>query len=145
MPPDNIPRFGSGRLAKYPHLIASDVPIWERFLDNHGHSFQGFDYDVHVGQGITPPVDTPENIRRMALHLTQKRIDAVGYKPGQIWLIEVKERPGVGAIGQILSYITLYRKQFKPSQEIVPVIVADLVEPDIRFILRTRKVKFYEV
>ena len=81
----------------------------------------------------------------MAISLTQKRIDVLGFKPGQIWIIEVKRRPGLGAIGQILSYLTLYRKEFKPTQELVPVVVADIVDRDIRTVLNIRKVKWFEV
>lgn len=139
------PRFPSTRLHKYPHLLASDVPIWERWLDLHGEDFQGFDYDIHVGEGVEPPPGTDGNIRKMARALTQKRIDAVGYQPGKIWIIEVKERPGVGAIGQILSYVVLYQRQFNPELDLIPCIVADIVEPDIRTVLNEHGVTWFEV
>ena len=139
------PRFPSTRLVKYPHLLASDIPIWERFIDLHGPKFDGFDYDVHVGKGIEPPADVPPNIRNMAIHLTQKRIDAVGHQPGKLWLIEVKERPGVGAVGQIISYITLYRRQFNPQLKLIPAIVADIIEPDIRTVLADHSITWFEV
>lgn len=139
------PRYPSTKLAKYPHLLASDIPIWERFLDLHSGDFSGFDYDVRVGEGIEPPTGTEPNIRKMAIDLTQKRIDAVGYQTGAIWIIEVKERPGVGAIGQILSYTVLYQQQFNPVLDIIPCIVADIIEPDIRTVLNKHSVTWFEV
>lgn len=139
------PRFPSTRLAKYPHLLASDIPIWDRFLDLYSPDFTGFNYDVRVGRGIEPPQGTSPNIRRMAIDLTQKRIDSVGFQPGKIWIIEVKERPGVGAVGQIISYTILFRKQFSPQDELIPAIVADIVEPDIRTILNDQGVTWFEV
>lgn len=125
--------------------MASDVPIWDRFLDRYSSDFIGFDYDVRVGEGIDPPEGTAPNIRKMALDLTRKRIDAVGYQLGKIWIIEVKQRPGVGAVGQILTYVTLYFRQFNPTKTLIPAIVADIVEPDIRYVLSKNNVLWFEV
>lgn len=126
-------------------MLASDIPIWERWIEKYGQSFIGFDYDIHVGEGIQPVEGTPENIARMAKTLTQKRIDALGHKNEELWIIEVKQRPGVSAVGQIITYLTLFRKQFKPTRKLVPVIVGDLVEPDIRTVLQEHNIIWFEV
>ncbi|GAI89752.1 unnamed protein product, partial [marine sediment metagenome] len=72
------PRWPNTPLPKYPHLVGSDIPIWDSWIRTHGHYFQGFDYDVHVGQGLEPDKDQSFQLQEMWIGLTQKRIDVVG-------------------------------------------------------------------
>ena len=120
------PRWPNTPLPKYPHLVGSDIAIWDSWVRTHGHYFQGFDYDVHVGQGLEPDKDQDYPLQQMWIGLTQKRIDVVGYRPGEIWLIEVKDRPTVAVIGQCLSYQTLYGIDYSPATPTISCLVADL-------------------
>lgn len=102
----------------YPGLIPVEAELWRRWLKEHEGEFQAFEYNVHVGAGvnIAPRVldgdpELQENMRRMFQQATQKKIDVVGHKGEAVWIIEVEERPGTRALGQILTYRTLLTKQ----------------------------------
>lgn len=126
-------------------MLASDIPIWDSWVKQYGHLFIGFDYDIHVGEGVPPVEGLSPALQRMAKTLTQKRIDALGHQNDKLWIIEVKQRPGVSAVGQIITYLTLFRKQFQPDKELIPVIVGDIVEPDIRTVLAEHNILWFEV
>jgi hypothetical protein len=131
-------------LAKYPHMLPNEVEIWERFLRNHAREFEGFDYDVHLGEGIEPPPDVPPEIKRAAKILTQKRVDAVGYKGVEIWIFEVKPYAGLSALGQVSGYLAMYRSQFKPTARLVGAVVCEGIDPDVKKLMRKRGYKIFE-
>jgi len=139
------PRWPNTPLPKYPHLVGSDIPIWDSWVRTHGHYFQGFDYDVHVGQGLEPDKDHSFELQQMWVSLTKKRIDVVGYRPHEVWLIEVKDRPTVAVIGQCLSYKILYDIDYSPVARTVPCLVAGSIEPDIETVLRAWDIRFYDL
>ncbi|KKL15815.1 hypothetical protein LCGC14_2501820 [marine sediment metagenome] len=110
-----------------------------------GDNFLGFDYDVHVGEGLEPTPATRPNLQGMWLSLTQKRIDVVGYHGNEIWLIEIKDRPMTASVGQVLSYDVLYAKDYSPATPVILAIIAGIIEPDIETVLRHFKIRFYDL
>ncbi len=110
-----------------------------------GDNFLGFDYDVHVGAGLEPTPATRPNLQGMWLSLTQKRIDVVGYRGNEIWLIEIKDRPMTASVGQVLSYDVLYKKDFHPTLPVVLAVVAGIIEPDIETVLHHFMIRFYDL
>lgn len=124
-------RFPAKKLSKYPHMFPRDILVWERFLEMHAVDFLGFDYDVKVGRGIDPGEHIDENIRRNAKLLTQKRIDCVGYKLGEIWIFEVKEHATISAPGQVWGYLQLYKQTYHSTRRVVAALVAQTYAPDI--------------
>ena len=67
----------------YPHLLQPDIDLWLRYLDKHADKYNAFDYDVRIGKGRDPGNSFDENMRRMGVHLSQRRIDVVGYKDNE--------------------------------------------------------------
>lgn len=139
------PRWPNTPLPKYPHLVGSDIPTWDTWIRAHGQLFSGYDYDVHVGAGLEPDRDQPYPLQTMWIGLTQKRIDVVGYRPGEIWLIEVKDRPTTAAVGQALSYQILYQADYNPIHPPIPCIIAGSIEPDIELVLVHFGVRFWDL
>ncbi|MBA7569123.1 hypothetical protein ES708_10861 [subsurface metagenome] len=139
------PRWPSTPLPKYPHLVGSDVPVWDSWIRTHGHYFSGIDYDIHVGQGLEPDKDQSYQLQQMWVSLTRKRIDVVGYRPGEIWLIEVKDRPTVAVIGQCLSYQILYGIDFSPATPPIPCLVAGSIEADIETVLVYFGIRYWDL
>jgi hypothetical protein len=139
------PRFPSEPLAKYPHLVGSDVPIWDTWIRGHGDLFSGCDYDVHVGQGLEPDKDADYQLQKMWITLTRKRIDVVAYRPGEVWLIEVKDRPTVAVIGQCLSYEILYRIDYGRVAPTIPCLIAGHIEADIETVLVHYGIRFWDL
>jgi len=130
---------------KYPHLLPPDVPVWERFLNKHGSIYSRIDYDVRVGSGRDPGDRYPENIRQMALLLSQRRIDAVGHAADHIDIIEITANAGLKAIGQLQTYPILYQNTYHPNRPLRPVLVAESIQSDIDDILQKLGVTVYLV
>ena len=103
----------------YPGLIPIEALLWRGWLREHETDFQAFEYNVHVGEGISHPMnrdlglspEIAESNARMFRMATQKKIDVVGFQGETTWIFEVEERPGTRALGQILTYRTLLAKQ----------------------------------
>ena len=139
------PEWPSEPLSKYTHLTGSDIPVWDAFIRIFHPFFQGFTYDHHVGQGLSPDKDAPYPLQRMWTHLTQKRIDVLGFRSNSLWVIEVKDRPTVAAIGQVIGYTILLAKQLDPCPPLIPCIVSSIIEPDIETCCRDLHINFYDL
>ena len=120
------------KLAKYPHLMPKDVKIWERFIDQNPDSFGLVSYDVRVGEGMKLPDDAEEPYASDMYHLSKKRIDVVGFKANEDWVIELKPRAGFTAIGQAIGLAELYYPPGESPRVIIPCIITDEEMPDIR-------------
>jgi len=132
-------------MAKFPHMLPAEVPLWERFLEVWGKDWQKFDYDVHVGKGADPGPEVPEPYRSLAISLTQKRIDAVGYQDGVVWIFEVKPDAGLSALGQLKAYRVLYRETFGYRGPLRLAVVTDRLNDDERLVYRRYGIRIYEV
>ena len=130
---------------RYKHMLPRDKAIWDRFLEQHGSYFERFDYDIHVGEGVGDIVGIDEMTRRIALSLTQKRIDATGYRGSETWFLEIKPKAGLSAIGQVIAYEILYGKQFGAPEKSYKAIVTDRADADIHTLCRELNIKLYEV
>lgn len=118
--------------ALYPHLLPDDIALWEDFLTQHSAQFTQFEYDVRVGEGRQAADYYPDQIRKMALDLSMRRIDAIGYTEAETFLIEITVSAGLKAIGQIITYPLLYKQTFPTATNLHPLLVARQLEPDIR-------------
>jgi len=140
------PYIGAPELSIYktpfPHLLPEDRPVWERFLAIYSSHFFRFEYDVRVGQGNMPDLDLPENILKMSLDLTQRRIDAVGFTVAGIVIIEITRAAGLKAIGQLKTYPILYKSTYDPPQSIKPLLVCEELRPDILPILIAENIDY---
>jgi hypothetical protein len=139
------PRFQPELLAKYPHMAPQDVPVWERFLATEAARFTGIDYDVRVGQGITPSPETDPAIARDAVLLTQKRIDAVTFGPDEIWIIEVKPEASISALGQLLTYTDLFIASRKPDLPVRSVLICETIDRDMAQIFKKHNITVIQV
>lgn len=116
---------------KPPHMASHDLEIWIRYREKHAHEFIGFYFDAACGTPAEVPPGTPENLARDWIRITSKRIDVIGIKTNEIWIIEVRPDASSGALGTILTYFECARKEPPDSRLIVPVIISDRFDPDI--------------
>jgi len=137
--------FPPTRLLKYPHMFALDIEIWERWLDRYAGDFSGFDYDIKVGSGTDPVDGLGEPYIRMQRILSRYRIDVVGYKSGHIYIIEVKPDAGTTALGQLETYIPLYKRDYKPSNPIIGAIITNRELPDMKELMDSKGYEYYIV
>jgi len=141
----NGPNFPAEKLAKYPHMFALDIAIWERFLARYAADFTGFDYDIKVGSGTEPVEGLGDEYRRMQEVLSKYRIDVVGHKPDSITIIETKPDAGTIAIGQVETYTRLYQRDVNPGVPIIGAIVTNRELPDMRFLTQEKGFEYYIV
>ena len=121
---------------KFPHLLPKEKLIWNKFLDVHQNEYESFDYDIHVGVGVELPKDVSPMIRKIALGLTRKRIDVIGYKPKSITIFEIKPDAGLSAVGQCLAYYYLYKREYKPKRTVFMRIVSTTVNRDTKSVAK---------
>jgi hypothetical protein len=124
----------------YPHLLPEDIALWERFLAQYSTQFQYFEYDVRVGEGRPADTSYPDNIRQMALDLSMRRIDAVGYTPSELYIIEITTSAGLKAVGQLITYPILYAQTYHPARPLHPLLVTADLQPDVLPALQTHAI-----
>jgi len=129
----------------YPHMGPYESEIWQRFLLTTDMRFIKIDYDVRVGPGYDPGEQYPENIRKMAIALTQLRIDAVAETPNEIWIFEVKPRAGRSALGQLEAYGYWYLRQYRPTKLVRLAVVCREVDPNMVEVFRERGIHIFKV
>ena len=126
-------------------MLPADVKLWDRFLDRYGHEYSGFRYDVHVGGEIEKESHWTGKVVSMASWLASKRIDAVGFKPGETVIFEVKPEAGVTAVGQLITYRMLYLEKYPPIGVVSCALVCENILPDERRVLEAQGFMVYVV
>jgi len=118
-------------MPKYPHMMREDTEVWTKFLESDFIKMKGVWYDVKVGSSVLRNMDHTSLESRIADGLTRKRIDVVAAVGGGLWIIEVKPRANMYAIGQVVTYARLFAKEYSSPGEIVPVIICDSFDEDL--------------
>ncbi len=129
----------------YPHMVGDEVEIWDLFVDQFPDRFETVDYDFRVGDGTPYPGEENDNWARMALMISQKRIDAIGWVGDHPTIIEVKRRVGLSTLGQVLGYKILFLKDFKNFGEPDLLVVTKSINSDDKFVLEKENIKIVVV
>ena len=128
-----VRRFGA--LGRYPHFAAGDVPVWEAWMAENPGFFERVEYDVRVGPGSAHAGAWTGQHRVMVQALTQKRIDVVGHRHGEVWVIEVKPRLSASGIGQALAYGVLLAAEGRFVGRVVCALVVAEDDPQLSPVL----------
>lgn len=126
----------------YAHLLPVDVAVWERYLHRFATRYTHLEYDVRVGLGRDPGSPFDDTMRSMALDLSMRRIDAVGFTPERITVIEITHSAGMTALGQLRAYPTLYRLTYMPDLPLSTLLVAADLQSDIQVILEHEHIPY---
>lgn len=102
-------RFAGDR-ATYPGMQTAEILVWREFLRANGASYDRFDYDVHLGPGVTPPDSLVEPYRSASIRASKLRVDAVGWRGGLPTLFEVERYAKPRSVGQLLAYRSLWEQ-----------------------------------
>lgn len=133
------------RYGPFIHMAPLDKSVWVRYLMQGGAQFAPFTYDLRVGNGLKMPAGSDSITLRTAYALTTKRIDVLCFVDQRPRIIEVKQRAGLSAVGQLIGYRDLYNRQF-PEQPIPEMfLVTDVLQPDMRPVLLESNISYYEV
>lgn len=136
----------------YPGLIPEAVALWRRWLKDHELEFLEFEYNVRCGEGLIVPPEQltgdPERdraLREQWRALTQKRIDVVGHRLGEDWVLEIDVRPSTRALGQLVLYEQLYAKLRPYAPTIMLGLICERLGPDMEETFRTQGVEIWRV
>jgi len=108
---------------RYPHLLDQDAPILSAYLKENGARYTSVEFDVRIGAGRDPGADFEDNIRKMGLDLSRRRIDALGQTPRGIEIIEVTGSAGTTTLGQLTAYAAIWQREH-PDQKTPRLILA---------------------
>jgi len=118
-------------MPRYPHMMPEDTDVWTKFLRSNFIDIKRVWYDVRVGLSVLRGVGIDSGLTRIANGITRKRIDVVAAVGGGLWVVEVKPWANMYALGQVLTYLRLFRKEYISPGEVIPVIVCDGTDDDI--------------
>lgn len=130
---------------RYPHMMPEDIIIWRRFIENGIRLPDEVWYDVRVGEAMEVESGQPEWMKRFAEYSTRKRIDVIGRKGFDWFIIECKPRAGIVALGQAVYYAWAFEREYRPPGRVLAVIVTDVVDPDVRPLFDQAGVVVFEV
>lgn len=126
--------------ASYPGLNTSSVDLWRKWLKYYQDTFSSFAYNVHVGQGIQAPAYLTPDEAALWKQLTQKRIDVVAERMGETWIIEIVERPGLAAVGQLIGYEHLGRVYLNTQENVRTALICARLGHDMAAIFKAQNV-----
>jgi hypothetical protein len=116
----------------YPGLNPQSVDLWRWWLKDHEHEFHRYEYNVLVGEGVTATAEALAGDPALSAKITaafkrstQRRIDVVGYKARQVWILEIEWRPGMRALGQSIAYPHLLAPLVDPKLMILRAFIAE--------------------
>jgi len=128
----------------FPHMAKHDAVIWERFLTRFTGYFDRVAYDIALGGAEpTDPAATAAE-RRMWRFNTAKRIDAAIRNAEEIWLCEVRKGAGLAAVGAVLGYLILSELDKWADAPLIPTLVTDATDEDIKLVCRELDIQVIE-
>lgn len=128
----------------FPHMAKHDAAIWERFLTRFTGYFDRVAYDIALG-GAEPTDPSATAAERMMWRSnTAKRIDAAIGNDEEIWLVEVRKGAGLSAIGAVLGYLLLSELDKWADAPLIPTLVTDQTDEDIKLVCREYEIQVYE-
>jgi hypothetical protein len=116
---------------KYPGLLPREIIVLRAWLRLHESEYDRFDFNYRVGTGFDPGPSISASIRQMAIDNSKKRIDAVGYQGNSVTLIEVKDRAGFSAVGQLVGYLHLWQVEHPTDAAPRLLLVVNRTQQDI--------------
>ena len=135
------PPLESDRLT-YPAMLPAEIAVWRAWLVKHQGEYDRFSYNTRVGPGYDPGPAVEESIRLMSIMNTKKRIDAVAWKGDQPLIVEVKDRAGLSAVGQIMGYNVHWK--IENPHKVPPnlLLVANRLAPGVEEVLKAHVIPF---
>lgn len=130
MPPDLGPAFPLTWDGRPPHMAASDLPLWILARPQLQRGVTAWYYDAAVGEGNPPANITIDDLASAYWRLTRKRIDAVGRRADAWLIVEVRPNAGLGALGSLITYRSLWDRDPPDTLPTEAWLVSDRLEPD---------------
>jgi len=118
----------------YPHMAKRDAVIWERYLKREASAWKGFAYDVALGGFITEDPTADERTRTGYQYSSAQRIDVVGDRGTEHWIIEVRHQARISAISAAMGYLMLAQREPWTDLPLIPCVITDNMSADVRYV-----------
>jgi hypothetical protein len=135
----------AGARAGFTHMAKRDVATWLRFLTAHATEFFAFSYDVAVGGVRVGLPDASAEAITGFQYSTALKIDAIGWKAEVAWVIEVRPEATVSALGAALAYTFVAQREQITDKRLIPAIVCEVIQTDVRWVCEQLGVQVIEV
>jgi len=119
------------RRVPFPHMGPADTRVWQAVLRLGLAKFDRVEYDVRLGGSGSELVAGHEQHKPMWESLLQKRVDVVGFRGKETFVVEVKPVAGHSALGQCIAYRELWVKEKPGAVKPRAMCVCALVDPDL--------------
>ncbi len=131
--------------AKFAHLKKDEKAIAERFERN-AFLVGEYVYDVHLeSPGVVFPAWYTKKDIELWKKLRAKRIDLVVKQPDKHWVIEITPKVSKAAVGGVLVYRDLYKKQYTPGVPVMVGIVCEVDDPAYHDTLKKESIRLWVV
>ena len=127
------------------HMRPGEIALFRRFETLDPLAPASYEFDIHLGSGMPLDPSWPSWLKHMATSLTQKRVDVVAHTPEATWILEIKVRAGPSAVGQLMTYIALYLRQYPGLKPVQPGIIADRNSYDMHEVYTTLGISLFLV
>jgi len=131
MPPELGHRYPADWQGSPPHMAHTDLPLWHRALVQLAPLVTQWFFDVAVGVGQVMPEEISEDMRAGLWRLSRMRIDAVGETRSAWLIIEVRPNAGLGAIGHVHTYRSLWERDPPDIRPTRAYLVTDRAQADV--------------
>lgn len=136
------PGFPPGSTRRPTHMPLREAQLWERWSRGRVEGAERIFFDVRLGEG-RPGLDTVgDALARMWTRLTQKRADVLVEWPDQVWLVEVRTNASASVFGRLFVYLDLLKRAEVFDKPIVPIIVSDAEDTDLRTVAENNNIRF---
>jgi hypothetical protein len=126
---------------QYPGMTYVESQITRAWIQKHGAEYESIDFNVRLGAGVGLGEDYDDATRRDATLLSQKRADVVAIRAGVVTIIEVKVRIGLPALGQLLGYRELWRREHRDAGFIRLLAIGRSAVSDVDIVFRAQGVE----
>lgn len=112
-------------------MLPPDIPVWYRFLDKWNHLIVNLWYDCLLGGPILSDQEELDPLKRSWRYVTAKRPDAIIETRNEVWIVEVASNPGLRALGQCLTYLSLWAEDPKITKIERSVLIVQTLDTDL--------------
>lgn len=112
-------------------MLWPDVPVWYSWLEKYGQFIDNLYYDCLLGGPELTPEERADKFKWQWAYNISKRADAIAETEDEVWIIEVSTSPGLRAVGQLMSYLSLWLEDPKIMKREKMVLVCAELDTDL--------------
>lgn len=126
------------------HISPEDYLIWLRWFPKQRARVRRMWFDVGLGEGRPSPPGASIAEQFMWLRLTQKRADVIVEYDDAIEIVELREAAQSSAIGRLLMYAELWKKEAQIDKPLRLRLVTNVFDQDVALAAKAAGIE-YEV